>query len=79
LPAHPALYAPPSSGAILRQLPAKFAAKRGALYVRQLAVDWPAALSTPKYTHSVSGVQLTDGCSLSDALAIIEPLIELAR
>jgi hypothetical protein len=36
-------------------------------------------MSTPEYTHSVSGMRLSDGWTVSDALAILQPMVALAR
>lgn len=73
------IYSPPSSGAIVQQLPAEFLARLGSLDQKVVAEQWAAAMSTPEYTHSVTGVKLYDGWEVSEAQALLKPLVELAR
>lgn len=73
------IYGPPSSGAVVQQLPPGLLAKLAALDLKAVAKLWAAAMSTPKHTHSVSGVKLSDGWSAADASAILKPLVALAR
>jgi hypothetical protein len=74
-----AIYSPPSSGAVVQQLPAEFLAKLGTLDQKAVAKRWAAAMSTPEHTHSVTGVKLSDGWKPSEALEILKPLVALAR
>ena len=73
------IYAPPSSGAMVQELPVGLLAKLSALDVEDVAKQWAAAMSTPEYTHSVSGLKLSDGWSTADASAILKSLVALAR
>jgi hypothetical protein len=74
-----AIYGPPSSGAVVQQLPAEFLAKLGSLDEKVVATHWAAAMSTPEHTHSVRGVKLSDGWTESEAQEILKPLVSLAR
>jgi hypothetical protein len=74
-----AIYGPPSSGAIVQQLPPEFLAKLGSLDQKRIAKRWAAAMSTREHTHSVSGVKLNDGWTAKEALEILRPLVALAR
>jgi hypothetical protein len=77
-----ALYSPPSLGAVLEQLPSALPIKLGSLNQRELkaiAKRWAATMSTPEYTHSVSGNKISDGWATDYALAILQPLVALAR
>jgi hypothetical protein len=73
------IYGPPSSGAVVQQLPPGLLAKLAALDLKAVAKQWAAAMSTPEHTHSASGVKLSDGWSAADASAILKPLVALAR
>lgn len=73
------IYGPPSSGAVVQQLPPGLPAKLAALDLKAVAKQWAAAMSTPEHTHSVSGVKLSDGWSAADASAILKPLVALTR
>jgi hypothetical protein len=73
------IYGPPSSGALVQQLPPAFFAKLGSLDQKSIAKRWAAAMSTREYTHSVSGVKLNDGWTAKEALEILRPLVALAR
>jgi len=73
-----AIYGPPSSGAIVEQLPQEFPARLSSLDQETIAKSWAAALSTPEYTHSVSGEKLYDGWTAEEALEILRPLAALA-
>jgi hypothetical protein len=73
------IYGPPSSGAVVQQLPTGLLAKLAALDLKALAKQRAATMSTPERTHSVSGVKLSDGWSAADASAILKPLVALAR
>jgi hypothetical protein len=73
------IYGPPSSGAIVQQLPAEFLAKATSLDQQTVAQEWAAAMSTPEHTHTVSGQKLYDGWTASEALELLQPLVDLAR
>jgi hypothetical protein len=76
------LYGPPSLGAGLEELPSELVPKLGSLDQRGLqavAEKWAASMSTPEYTHSVSGQKLNDGWTATDAIEILQPLVALAR
>jgi hypothetical protein len=73
------LYAPPSSGAMLQQLPSGFLAALPSLDRNAVARRWAAALSTPEHTHTISGVKLSDGWTPAEALDVLEPLAALVR
>jgi hypothetical protein len=74
-----AIYGPPSSGAVIQQLPPEFLARLGSLDLKALARQWAARMSTPEHTHSVSGVKLSDGWTAAEALEILRPIAALAR
>jgi hypothetical protein len=44
-----------------------------------MATKWAATLSTREYTHSTSGVKSNDGWSQIDALAVLQPIVDLAQ
>jgi hypothetical protein len=76
------LYGPPSSGAVLQEVPPELLAKLASLDAKALnalAGKWAAARSTREHTHSVTGVKLNDGWSKSDALEILQPIVALAQ
>jgi hypothetical protein len=78
----PAIYSPPSSSAMVQQLPTELLTKLGSLNqrgLRSVAKRWAAVMSTPEYTHSVSGIKISDGWTVSDAMEIVQPIVELAR
>jgi hypothetical protein len=77
-----ALYAHPSVSATLEQLPDDFvgclkAADEAEL--NSIAQKWAATMSTPEYTHSVSGERLEDDWTVDDALSGLRPIAELAK
>lgn len=77
-----ALYAHPSLGAGMEQIPDDFVAKLRTSddSVRDsLAHAWAARMSTPEYTHSVSGERLCDDWPVEFAMDILKSLVELAR
>ena len=77
-----ALYSPPSCGAMLDEIRPDLAAKLATADDRALeaiAARWAAAMSTPKYTHSVTGVRICDGWSPADALDLLQPIVALIR
>jgi hypothetical protein len=74
-----AIYSPPSSGALVQQFPAEFLVRLGSLDQKAVAKRWAAAMSAPEYTHSVTGAKLSEGWEVSEARAILAPLVALAR
>jgi hypothetical protein len=77
-----AIYSPPSAGAVVQQLPSELLPKLGSLDqtgLKVVAKRWAATMSTPEYTHSVSGEKLSDGWTVSDAMEILKPIVALAR
>jgi hypothetical protein len=75
----PALYSPPSSGAMLQKLPPEFLAKLGSADQKALAKKWATAMSAPEHTHSVTGVKLSDGWTMNEAHELLQPLVALAK
>jgi hypothetical protein len=73
------IYGPPSASAIVQQLPAEFLVKATSLDQQNVAQTWAAAMSTPEHTHTVSGQKLSDGWTASEALALLQPLVHLAK
>ncbi len=73
-----AIYSPPSSTAIVDVMPATFARRLGALDPGRAAELWAAAMSTPEFTHSVSGTRVSDGWTAEEALGLLQPLMALA-
>jgi hypothetical protein len=72
------MYAPPSSGAVLRQLPSEFISQLAASDPTDVATRWAAVMSTPEHTHSVTGNRLSDGWTSDHASQILQPLVALA-
>jgi hypothetical protein len=76
------LYGPPSSGAVLRELPSELPTKLASLDgngLKAVATKWAATMSTREYTHSVTGVKLNDGWAPSEAMEILQPIVDLAQ
>ena len=73
-----AIYSPPSSGANVQKLPPDFLTKLASLDQKALAAQWAAAMSAPEHTHSVTGVKLSDGWTVDEALTALQPLVALA-
>ncbi len=76
------LYGPPSSSATLQEFPPDMLSKLASLDergARSMATKWAATLSTREYTHSTSGVKSNDGWSQIDALAVLQPIVDLAQ
>jgi hypothetical protein len=77
-----ALFSPPSSGALLQQLRPDLLSKLLALDkkgVKAIGEHWAATMSTPRYTHSVTGKKISAGWSAAEAMAILEPILEIAQ
>jgi hypothetical protein len=70
---------PSSSHAMVLQLPPELQKRLVAADPLAVAERWAAAMSTPEHTHSASGVRLSDGWALDDALSLLMPLVTLAR
>ena len=73
------LYAPRSSGAVLREFPANFIPTLIKSDRLGVARQWAAEMSTPERTHSVSGNKLSNGWTTQQASQILDPLIALAQ
>ena len=73
------MYAPPSSGAVLREFPAEFIPKLSESDRASVARQWAAEMSTPEHTHSVSGNKLSDGWTTEQASQILNPLLALTQ
>jgi hypothetical protein len=76
-----ALYAHPSLGAGIEQIPSDFVAHLKAAddsSLRAIAEKWATRMSTPEYTHSVSGNRLYNDWAVDDALSILMPIAALA-
>jgi hypothetical protein len=74
------LYAPPSSGATLLELPLKIIPKLASLDQQglfEVAERWALTMSTPDYTHSITGEN--DGWAANEAMEILQPITDLAR
>lgn len=77
-----ALYGPPSIGALVLQLSPDMLSKLSELDrrgVETVAKRWATMRSSPEYTHSVTGVKLSDGWKASDAMELLLPAVALAR
>lgn len=75
-----ALYAPPSFAATLDEVNPDLVLALGAAddqTLDSIAARWAATMSSPSYTHSVTGEKLEDGWSTADALEILRPLVAL--
>jgi hypothetical protein len=73
------IYCPPPLAATVQQLPAEFIGKLPALDQQKAAEMWAVAMSTPYYTHSVSGNRVRDDWTVGEALEYLQPLAGLAR
>lgn len=73
-----AIYAPPSSGAMVQILPSTFSAMLRSADLPSLAKQWAAQMSRPEHTQSVDGHKLNDGWSARDAMSILKNLSVLA-
>ena len=77
-----ALYAHPSLSAGIEQFPDDFvtrlkSADESTLYA--IAKKWAAEMSTPDFTHSVSGERIKDDMTLDEALSVVRPIADLAK
>ena len=73
------LYASPSTGAALQEFAVDFLPKLCAIDSLEVAQQWAGDMSTPEHTHSVTGIRLSHGWSLDDAMDILGPLVALAN
>jgi len=77
-----ALYAHPALACGSEQCPDEFVARLKSLAdsdLNAIAKQWAARMSTPEYTHSVSGDRISDDWSLEDAVSLLNPMAQLAR
>ncbi|MDB5330799.1 MAG: hypothetical protein JWP03_1950 [Phycisphaerales bacterium] len=72
------IYAPPSSGAVLREFPPDFISKLIGSSRSEIARRWAAEMSSPEHTHSVAGTRLNNGWTTDQAAQILTPLASLA-
>jgi hypothetical protein len=77
-PMEVALYAPPSRSAILRALPAGFAAV-AADDAGRLASLWAAEMSRPEHTHTAAGRRVKPDWTDADAMETLRPMVALAQ
>lgn len=70
---------PPSAGAWILGFPQQFPVALAALDLNAAAAKWAEMMSTPEYTHSVSGVKLSDGWTTDDALELLRPIAALTQ
>jgi hypothetical protein len=75
----PAIYGPPSSGALVQQLPPEWLPRLDSLDQEAVAGRWAMVMSSPEYTHSVSGEKLCEGWTKGEALELLRPIVELGR
>jgi len=76
------LYGPPASGAVLQELSPDMLSKLALLDERGVdaaAEKWAATMSTPEYTRSMTGSNIKDGWTASEAMEILRPIVALAR
>jgi len=73
------IYAPRSSGAVLREFPPDFIPKLIESDQLEVAKQWAAQMSTSEHTHSVAGTKLSDGWTTDQALNILMTIVSLAR
>ena len=73
------IFAPPSSGAVLREFPPEFIPKLSESDRIGVARQWAAEMSTPEHTHSVTGNKLSDGWTTEQASQIVNPLLALTQ
>ena len=74
-----ALYAPPSSGALLVKFPADFPSALKTVDLNTVARAWAEVMSSPDYTHSVDGEKLYDGWDHEDSFEILKSIASIAR
>lgn len=73
------IYAPPSSGAVLRGFPPDFISTLIGINPGQIAQQWAAEMSSPQHTESVTGNKVSDGWTTGEASQILTPIVSLAR
>ena len=77
-----ALYAHPSLAAGIEQFPIEFVLQLKSAddsTLNTIAERLAAKLSTPDFTHSVSGKRIQDDVTVDEALSVVRPIAELAR
>jgi hypothetical protein len=77
-----ALYSPPSSGAVLVEIPLEVSTRLLALDgegLAEVAGRWSARMSEPDHTHSLSGRRVEPDWTAADATEILRALVALAR
>lgn len=81
-PLETALFAHPFSSAGIEQFPNGFVAHLQAAdesALNAISEKWAAEMSTPDYTHSVSGERIQDDMTVDEALSVVRPLAQLAK
>jgi hypothetical protein len=74
------IYAHPSCGIAIVQLPRIFLAHLSdsdEATLKSMALKWANTMSSPEYTHSVSGDRLYEDWTLEDGLRVVKPLADL--
>lgn len=77
-----ALYAHPSAGAGIQELPYEFVVRLKSAdesTLNRIAKKWAAEMSTPDFTHSVGGERIQDDLTIDKALSVIGPIAQLAK
>lgn len=76
------LFAHPCFNAMLEELPPEFPgilAELNATQRSHVAENWAATMSTPEYTHSISGNRVQDDWTAEEALELLSRLVNLAH
>jgi hypothetical protein len=76
------IYAHPSLSASVEQFPDNFISrlKETDEDARlQFAQEWSSEMSTPDYTHSISGERVSDNWTIGDAMGILSSICDLAN
>jgi hypothetical protein len=71
-----------TASAILEVFPNDFVVslqRASEFVIRHGAAKWAAMMSTPQFTHSVSGVRVEDDWTVEGALHLLRPIVELSR
>ncbi len=77
-----ALYAHPSVGAGIQELPNEFVDRLKStdeLTLNKIAKIWATEMSTPNFTHATSGDRIKDDLTIDEALSFIGPIATLAK
>jgi hypothetical protein len=78
----PALFAPPSQGRFVVAFPGSFTevlSEAEAERADEFARVWASTMSSPEYTHSIAGERVHEGWTVEDALALMHPIVDLAK